>query len=80
MSLHIEPAYSPACGLTGGRQQSVWFQGARGVLVNTPSQKNAVLDIRTGRMLPSKARQDRASRACTAWTSIWACMTSWGQL
>ena len=58
MSLHVEPAYSPACGLTGGRQQSVRFEGARGVLVSTPSRKNAILDIRTGRMLPSKARQD----------------------
>lgn len=57
IDLHVEPAFSPACGLVG-RQQPVSFEGARGVLVRTPSQKNAILDIRTGRMMPSKAQQD----------------------
>jgi hypothetical protein len=57
VSLHVEPAFSSTCGLNG-RQQPVSFEGAHGVLVHTPSQNNAILDIRTGRMLPSKAQQD----------------------
>jgi hypothetical protein len=39
MRLVVQPAFQPACQFSAGRQRNVSFDGAGGVLVSTPSEK-----------------------------------------